>query len=68
MGYPGLGHGVQGRSGGLASRFRPQHTRGGPGGLAPGLVGWVRAGVGKLFSARATFKNSQFYRAAWYIN
>ena len=32
----GLGHGVQGGSGGLAPRFRPRHTKGGPGGL-PGL-------------------------------
>ena len=36
--------------------------------LAPGLrlssVHYPRSGEGKLFSARATFKNSQFYRAA----
>ena len=30
---PGLGHGVQGGSGTLAPRFRPQRTKGGPGGL-----------------------------------
>ena len=34
---PGLGHNVQGRSGGLAPRFKPPRTRGGPGGLPPGL-------------------------------
>ena len=32
---PGLGHGVQGWSGGLFSRFRPWRTKGGPGGLPP---------------------------------
>ena len=32
---PVLGHGVQGGSGGLAPRFRPQCTKGGPGGLPP---------------------------------
>ena len=34
---PVLGHGVQGGSGGLSPRFRPRRTRGGPGGLPPGL-------------------------------
>ena len=32
---PGLGHSVQGGSGGLAPRFRPQRTSGGPGACPP---------------------------------
>ena len=32
---PVLGHGIQGRSGGLAARFRPWRTKGGPGACPP---------------------------------
>ena len=43
---PGLGHGVQGGSGGRTSRFRPWRTKGGgPGGLPPGLGHGVQWGV-----------------------
>ena len=45
---PGLGHSVQGGSGGLAPRFRPCHTKGGPGGLPPGLGHRVQGGSGGL--------------------
>ena len=34
---PGIGHGIQGGSWGLAPQFRPRRTKGGPGGLPPGL-------------------------------
>ena len=44
---PGLGHSVQGGSGGLAPRFRPWHTKGGPGGLPPGLGQRVQGGSGR---------------------
>ena len=37
LGGSGLGHSVQGGSGGLAPLFRPPHTRGGPWGLPPVL-------------------------------
>ena len=45
---PGLGHSIQGGSGGLAPRFRSWHTNGGPGGLPPGLGHRVQKGSGGL--------------------
>ena len=44
-GAPGLGHSVQGGSRGLAPRFRPWRTKGGPGGLPLGLGHRVQEGV-----------------------
>ena len=41
---PGLGHGIQGGSGGLAHRFRPRRTKGDPGACPPGLGHSVQGG------------------------
>ena len=45
---PGLCHSVQGGSGGFAPRFSPWLTKGGPGGLPPGLGHRVQGGPGGL--------------------